>query len=309
MAVVVISTWSNTARAYDLQVDIEDIPMQGPLNKPGYIEEKWGSIDNWRKGEALINLDDNNFEHHTQATSGATTGDWFIMFGAPWCEHCDDMMQMWNATAKDLKGEINVGYIDASNNPFTAQRFNISGYPTLILVRQGRAYEHKGSRYWKDLVRFARLEWEQVDSFEIPPAHGTFDEFVYNVQKYTGDLFELYETRPVLFFASIFFGVVFGCVLPYGYVLSAPMDPDFVIAKRGVKFEGPKVWAGEETLESIKEESESMSDTLNDSATEVDITNKATEKSSTAPTDVPMETVAATSASKPSSRKSHKKKN
>ena len=29
-------------------------------------------------------LTDENFEHDTQATTGATTGDWFVMFYAPW---------------------------------------------------------------------------------------------------------------------------------------------------------------------------------------------------------------------------------
>ena len=29
-------------------------------------------------------LTDKNFEHDTQATTGATTGDWFVLFYAPW---------------------------------------------------------------------------------------------------------------------------------------------------------------------------------------------------------------------------------
>lgn len=40
------------------------------------------NILNWMdevKDKATIELDDSNFEHDTQASSGSTTGDWFII--------------------------------------------------------------------------------------------------------------------------------------------------------------------------------------------------------------------------------------
>lgn len=33
----------------------------------------------------VVVLTDDNFEHLTQAATGATTGDWFVAFKAPWC--------------------------------------------------------------------------------------------------------------------------------------------------------------------------------------------------------------------------------
>lgn len=35
-------------------------------------------------GSEVVILDDSNFEHLTQAATGATTGDWFVKFYAPW---------------------------------------------------------------------------------------------------------------------------------------------------------------------------------------------------------------------------------
>ena len=34
----------------------------------------------------VIELNEENFEHETQVSTGATTGDWFIKFYAPWYE-------------------------------------------------------------------------------------------------------------------------------------------------------------------------------------------------------------------------------
>jgi thioredoxin-like negative regulator of GroEL len=39
-------------------------------------------------GSEIVTLNSENFEHLTQASTGATTGDWLIKFYAPWCGHC-----------------------------------------------------------------------------------------------------------------------------------------------------------------------------------------------------------------------------
>ena len=49
--------------------------LSGPANEEEIIETIYRS-----KEQCVRDLTDLNFEHLTQASTGATTGDWFVMF-------------------------------------------------------------------------------------------------------------------------------------------------------------------------------------------------------------------------------------
>eukprot|EP00961_Rhodomonas_salina_P134863 1814097-Rhodomonas_salina.1 len=62
-------------------------------------------VDIGSKPETVKVLTNENFEHLTQASTGATTGDWFVKFYAPWCGHCKRLVQPWEELAQQLKEE------------------------------------------------------------------------------------------------------------------------------------------------------------------------------------------------------------
>uniref|UniRef100_A0A182N4N8 Thioredoxin domain-containing protein n=1 Tax=Anopheles dirus TaxID=7168 RepID=A0A182N4N8_9DIPT len=78
-------------------------------------------------------LSDETFEHLTQASSGATTGDWFVMFYTTKCVDCQRLTAVWEAVAADLKTRMNVARIDKDGKGSeTAARFQVKDVPEFI---------------------------------------------------------------------------------------------------------------------------------------------------------------------------------
>ena len=63
-------------------------------------------------------LTDENFEHDTQATSGSTTGDWFLMFcRASKGRVCSESVRgAWDELYGRLRGRATVAYLDITES-------------------------------------------------------------------------------------------------------------------------------------------------------------------------------------------------
>lgn len=142
-------------------------------------------------------LTDSNFEQETQAVTGSTSGDWFVKFYAPWCGHCRKMAPAWEELATKLKGQINVAHLDATTNPQTAKRFGIRGFPSLLFLKDGRMYEHKGSRSVEELYAFATGGWESTAGKPIPPVMSWFDWIKEEILSAIQQLRDMFIQSPV----------------------------------------------------------------------------------------------------------------
>jgi protein disulfide-isomerase-like protein len=124
----------------------------------------------------VIQLDTKNFEHLTQAASGATTGDWLIKFYAPWCGHCRKMEPTYEKVAEMLHGEVNVARVDVPANRELGTRFDVKGFPTIKFLSKGKVYDYVGRRTAEDLVEFAKGGYQIQQPQDIMPAMGMFGE-------------------------------------------------------------------------------------------------------------------------------------
>ncbi|XP_043266384.1 protein disulfide-isomerase A4 [Venturia canescens] len=151
------------------------IPLlyDGPLND----EEIFNTFLN-NKEPVVKELTDDNFEHLTQASSGATTGDWFVMFYSTDCIECQRMGARWEAVGAKLKQRVNVARVNKyTTGASTARRFNVFDVPEFILFRQGKMYRYQIPKYDVNaFVSFARDWWKNAHGEKVPVPQSPFDD-------------------------------------------------------------------------------------------------------------------------------------
>lgn len=95
--------------------------------------------DNYpREGEVVV-LDDSNLE-----MAIVDFPILFVEFYAEWCGHCQNLKPKWAKLAKTYKergGKVVFAKIDADKNSKAGERYNIEGFPTLILFMNNEKFE------------------------------------------------------------------------------------------------------------------------------------------------------------------------
>lgn len=88
-------------------------------------------------------LNDESFEHLTQATTGATTGDWLVLFYSDKCKVGKEVFQVQMETvAVNLQNKINIAFVDTRESPELTERFKITSCPTILYFRHSKMYAY-----------------------------------------------------------------------------------------------------------------------------------------------------------------------
>uniref|UniRef100_A0A7S2V150 protein disulfide-isomerase n=1 Tax=Fibrocapsa japonica TaxID=94617 RepID=A0A7S2V150_9STRA len=103
----------------------------------------------------VVELTDSNFEEMVLNSNE----QWFVEFYAPWCGHCKKLEPEWKQAATELKGQVMVGAVDATEHKELAATYQIQGFPTLKVFPAGPKTKdplpYNGPREASDIVQYA----------------------------------------------------------------------------------------------------------------------------------------------------------
>lgn len=105
-----------------------------------------------------------------------------IEFYAPWCGHCKQFAPTYEKIATELQGEIPVAKVDADEHKTVGNKFDVQGFPTIIIWKNGEGHDYKGGRSQEALVKYAREvadpSWEPPKSQVAELTEENFDSYV-----------------------------------------------------------------------------------------------------------------------------------
>ncbi|XP_032617960.1 protein disulfide-isomerase A4 isoform X3 [Hylobates moloch] len=133
-----------------------------------------------KEENGVLVLSDANFDNFV-----ADKDTVLLEFYAPWCGHCKQFAPEYEKIANILKDNdppIPVAKIDATSASMLASRFDVSGYPTIKILKKGQAVDYEGSRTQKEIVAKVREvsqpDWTPPPEVTLVLTKENFDEVV-----------------------------------------------------------------------------------------------------------------------------------
>lgn len=113
----------------------------------------------------VVVLDNSNFESLVPNSKLP----WLVEFYAPWCGWCKKLTPIYAQVATALKGKVNVGKIDATENQALRKRFSIGGFPTIKFILDGKVYDYNKERTVEDFVAYVETSYKEIKEPKLIP--------------------------------------------------------------------------------------------------------------------------------------------
>jgi len=134
------------------------------------------------KQPGVQELTDSTFEHQTQAATGATTGDWLVMFFTSSCHLCHRLTASLETVACKHKGRMNVARVNKETyGEKTGRRFELGleEKPDIIFFRLGKMYRYSLDKYDPETISlFMTTQHAEQAAEDIPLPKSPFSDLV-----------------------------------------------------------------------------------------------------------------------------------
>lgn len=111
-------------------------------------------------GHGSLELTENNW-------TKVLTGEWMVLFYAPWCPACKSLEPEWKEFAKWTKSHstVSVASTDITISPGLTGRFIVTTLPTIFHVKNGVFRYYKMGRDKDSIISFIKEQkWKQIES-------------------------------------------------------------------------------------------------------------------------------------------------
>jgi len=98
--------------------------------------------------DAIETYTDQNWEKEVVASDRPVLVD----FWAEWCKPCLAMVPDLEAVAEAYKGRLRVGKVNVEQNNDVAFKYNVTGMPTLLVLKNGKVLEQRVGKLSKDAL-------------------------------------------------------------------------------------------------------------------------------------------------------------
>lgn len=140
-------------------------PADPPVDEAGNLGDAQESSDDEPvEEEDVLVLKETNFDATIKKHKII-----LVEFYAPWCGHCKQLAPEYAKAAKELKASeppVVLGKVDATIESGLGTRFEVSGYPTLKIFRDGQPEDYDGPRDKEGIVNYMK---EKSDPNYKPP--------------------------------------------------------------------------------------------------------------------------------------------
>ncbi|CAL8400616.1 unnamed protein product [Gadus morhua 'NCC'] len=135
-----------------------------------------------KEEDGVLVLTDGNFDTFIEGKDTV-----LLEFYAPWCGHCKSFTPTYVKIAKALKESdppIPVAKVDATKATEVAGRFEVSGYPTFKILKNGKPVDYDGARseeaFVAKVLEVAQPDWAPPPEAVLVLTKDNFDETVNN---------------------------------------------------------------------------------------------------------------------------------
>lgn len=122
-----------------------------------------------------------------------TQKNWFIKFYAPWCGHCKHLAPTWSELHQKYGSETHFAKVDCTlkESAVICNQYDIRGYPSLVYLRDGKAYNYRGKRDADNLYAFTQggySESAEENVKDIPRRLEGIEKFTQETKNFINEL-------------------------------------------------------------------------------------------------------------------------